>query len=272
MPAARDSIGIASRWQRRSGSTAHYGLRARPGTANLPPTPGNGPHPIGFFRNVMNNSSNHPSNPAPEPDGAVAPGNPAAEPDDDFQLVSRAQNGDLNSYDALVTRHRARIFAMIRNMIHQEADAWDLTQEVFIKAWQALPRFEAKARFSTWLFRIAHNAVYDWTRKRRIESVGELNDEIFDRERIDPASFTTPAGGSAPDHTLAQGELRAKIAAALEKIPPDQREVVLLKDVQGLSYKEIATVMSCELGTVMSRLYYARQKLQTLLKDEYESR
>lgn len=193
-------------------------------------------------------------------------------PDDDLRLVALAQNGDLGSYDTLVIRHRGRIFAMIRNMIHQEADAWDLTQEVFIKAWQALPRFEAKARFSTWLFRIAHNTVYDWSRKRRIESVGELNDGIFERESIDPASFTTPAGGESPDEMMVQGELRAKIAAAMAKISPEHREVVLLKDVQGLSYKEIAEVMSCELGTVMSRLYYARQKLQTLLKDEYQSR
>ncbi len=220
----------------------------------------------------MNNASDDPSNTLLGPAGSVAPGASSEDSDDDFLLVARAQKGDLASYDALVTRHRGRIFAMIRNMIHHEADAWDISQEVFIKAWHALPRFEAKARFSTWLYRIAHNAVYDWTRKRRIESVGELNDGIFDRERIDAASFTTPSGGEAPDDTMAQGELRAKIAAALGKISSEHREVVLLKDVQGLSYKEIAEVMSCEIGTVMSRLYYARQKLQTLLKDEYQSR
>jgi RNA polymerase sigma-70 factor, ECF subfamily len=220
----------------------------------------------------MNNSSDVPSNTTREPASSVAPDDSSEDPDDDFRLVSRAQNGDLASYDVLVTRHRGRIFAMIRNMIHQEADAWDLSQEVFIKAWQGLPRFESKARFSTWLYRIAHNAVYDWTRKRRIESVGELNDGIFERERIDPSSSTTPAGGESPSDSMEQGELRAKIAAALEKISPEHREVVLLKDVQGLSYKEIAEVMSCEIGTVMSRLYYARQKLQTLLKDEYQSR
>ena len=161
---------------------------------------------------------------------------------------------------------------MIRNMIHHEADAWDLSQEVFIKAWNALPRFEAKARFSTWLYRIAHNVVYDWTRKRKIESVGELNDGIFDRERIDSASMTTPSGGAMPDATMAQGELRVKIENALGRLSEEHREVVLLKDVQGLAYKEIAEVMSCSIGTVMSRLYYARQKLQTMLKDEYESR
>ncbi len=216
------------------------------------------------------------NNPDPSPSKAVqetvAPDLPNDGPDEDFRLVALAQNGDHRSYDELVTRHRGRIYAMIRNMIHNEADAWDLSQEVFIKAWNALPRFEAKARFSTWLYRIAHNVVYDWTRKRKIESVGEFNDGIFEREQIASASATTPSGGESPDATMVQSELRSKIEAALAKLTEDHRAVVVLKDVQGLSYKEIAEVTSCSLGTVMSRLYYARQKLQTMLKDEYESR
>lgn len=220
----------------------------------------------------MNKSSEDPSNIAQGPVGPVGADPSLEDPNDDFRLVARAQQGDLGAYDLLVTRHRGRIFAMIRNMIHQEADAWDLSQEVFIKAWNALPRFEAKARFSTWLYRIAHNVVYDWTRKRKLDSVGELNDEIFERERIDSSSFTTPSGGDSPDQTMAQGELRVKIEIALGKLSPEHREAVILKDVQGLSYKDIADVMECSLGTVMSRLYYARQKLQTMLKDEYESR
>lgn len=220
----------------------------------------------------MNNSNEEPSNGVREPVGFVGPVSSMDDPDDDFRLVALAQQGDFSAYDALVIRHRGRIFAMIRNMIHQEADAWDLSQEVFIKAWNALPRFEAKARFSTWLYRIAHNVVYDWTRKRKIESAGELNDEIFERERIDSSSFTTPSGGQSPDETMEFGELRAKIEVALGKLSAEHREVVILKDVQGLSYKEIAEVMACSLGTVMSRLFYARQKLQVLLKDEYESR
>ena len=114
--------------------------------------------------------------------------------------------------------------------------------------------------------------MYDWARKRKIKSAGELNDEIFERERIDPASLTTPSGGESPDITMSQGELRVKIQIALDKLSPEHREVVILKDVQGLSYKEIAETMSSTLGTVMSRLFYARQKLQALLKDEYQSR
>lgn len=191
---------------------------------------------------------------------------------DDHDLLVRAQSGDLRAYDSLVTRHRGKIHAMIRNMIHNEADAWDLSQEVFIKAWNALSRFEARAKFSTWLYRIAHNVVYDWTRRRKIEAAGELDDELFERERIDSSSRTTPHGAEAPDEAMAGSELRDRIEQALAKLSPEHRESVILKDVQGLSYKEIADVMETSIGTVMSRLYYARQKLQTMLKDEYESR
>ncbi|MBC7980274.1 MAG: sigma-70 family RNA polymerase sigma factor [Armatimonadetes bacterium] len=194
------------------------------------------------------------------------------EHEEDFRLVALAQKGDMRAYDGLVIRHRGKIFAMIRNMIKNDADAWDLSQDVFIKAWQALPRFEARARFSTWLFRIAHNVVYDWVRKRKIESAGELNDEIFDRDRIDASARTAPAIIDSPDDALSHTELRIKIETALAKLSPEHREAVILKDVQGLSYKEIAEVMDSTLGTVMSRLFYARQKLQTLLKDEYDSR
>jgi RNA polymerase sigma-70 factor (ECF subfamily) len=199
------------------------------------------------------------------------PGEPAAVEDE--ALVLRAQTGDMRAYDDLVTRHRGKIYAMIRNMVKNETDAWDLSQEVFVKAWQALPRFEAKARFTTWLYRIAHNAVYDHTRRRRPEGGGgEINDEIFSRDRIDPAAVALPHESRSPDEALAGDELRHKIEAALSKLSAEHRECVILKDVQGLAYKEIAEVMRCSLGTVMSRLFYARQKLQTLLKDEYDAR
>lgn len=206
-------------------------------------------------------------------DPSASKGDPEAgnEPDDEV-LVTRAKAGDARAFDELVTRHRGRIYGMIRQMVKNDADAWDLSQESFIKAWKALPRFEAKAKFSTWLYRIAHNTVYDWLRRRRPESGGELNDEVFGEDRIDPASLTTPSTDRRPDESLEGDELRDKIEAALEKLSPEHREAVVLKDAHGLAYKEIAEVMKCSIGTVMSRLFYARQKLQTLLKDEYEAR
>ena len=217
----------------------------------------------------MNNSPSDPSKQSRE--DANSPED-AAEGPDDQDLVAAAQKGDMQAFDELVTRHRSRIFAMIRNMTHNEAEAWDLSQEVFIKAWKALPKFQARARFSTWLFRIAHNLVCDWARKRKIESAGELNDEIFTSESIDAASTTTPNTAARPDEALAGGELRIKIENALAKLSDDHRQVVVLKDVQGLAYKEIAEVMDCSIGTVMSRLHHARKKLQSMLEDENPSR
>ena len=214
----------------------------------------------------MNNSPSDPSKRSREDTS-----HPEEDPSD-HELVASAQGGNLKAFDELVTRHRSRIFAMIRNMTRNEAEAWDLSQEVFIKAWNALPKFEAKARFSTWLYRIAHNLVCDWARKRKIESAGELNDEIFGTERIDAASTTTPNTAQQPDQAMAGGELRDKIEAALAKLSDDHRQAVLLKDVQGLAYKEIAEVMDCSIGTVMSRLHHARKNLQTLLQDEYPPR
>jgi RNA polymerase sigma-70 factor (ECF subfamily) len=220
----------------------------------------------------MNNPSGEPSNTTPSPRDSSQGDAAADDSEEDFRLVALAQKGDMGAFDELVIRHRGKIYAMIRNMVKNDADAWDLSQDVFIKAWQALPRFEARARFSTWLYRISHNVVYDWVRKRKIESAGELNDEIFDREKIDSSARTAPAFVESPDEALSNTELRGKIENALAKLSEDHREAVILKDVQGLSYKEIADVMECSIGTVMSRLFYARQKLQTLLKDEYESR
>lgn len=220
----------------------------------------------------MNNPSGEPSNKTPSLRDSSQGDTAADDSEEDFRLVALAQKGDMGAFDELVVRHRGRIYAMIRNMVKNDADAWDLSQDAFIKAWQALPRFEARARFSTWLYRISHNVVYDWVRKRKIESAGELNDEIFDREKIDASARTAPAFVESPDDALSSTELRGKIENALAKLSEDHREAVILKDVQGLSYKEIADVMECSIGTVMSRLFYARQKLQTLLKDEYESR
>jgi len=183
----------------------------------------------------------------------------------DTSLVVAAQSGDYTAFDTLVTKHRGKIYAMILNMVKNDADAWDLSQDTFIKAWKALPKFENRSKFSTWMFRIAHNVVYDWTRKKKIQSEGELDDTILYADRIDPNAKTKPSSAGQPDHNLERDELRREIEAAIAQLSPNHREVVLLREVQGLDYKEIATVMNCSVGTVMSRLFNARKKLKTIL-------
>ena len=194
----------------------------------------------------------------------------APDPKTDAELVRRSQEGDYRAFDALVTKHRGRVYAMIQNMVRNEADSWDLAQEVFVKVWKALPKFEARARFSTWMYRITHNVVYDWMRKRKQETAGELDDGLLNRESIAAGATATPVRIARPDEAMTQGELRAQIESALDKLSPEHREAILLREVQGLEYKEIADVMDCSVGTVMSRLFYARKKLQSLLTKNHE--
>ena len=188
--------------------------------------------------------------------------------EDDSALVERAQSGDYAAFDELVKRHRGKVYAMIVNMVKNDADAWDLAQDCFVKAWKALPKFEARSKFSTWLFRISHNVVYDWMRKKKIRPEGEFNDEVMESANIEPGALTAPSRPERPDQVMAANELKEKIQAAMATLSPNHQEVVLLREVQGLEYKEIAEALDCSVGTVMSRLFYARKKLQTLLRDE----
>lgn len=196
---------------------------------------------------------------------------PAHAPDDpaDSLLVARSRDGDLAAFDTLVTRHRGRVFGQIMAMVRNEADAWDLAQDTFLKAWKALPRFEGHAAFSTWIYRIAHNTALDWLRSRKIEGASEFNEAV--ESRVAAGATTTPHGEGRPDDRLAQSELVRRIDQALAAISPEHRAVILLREVEGRSYEEIADLVGCSLGTVMSRLFYARKKLQSLLADVRQS-
>ena len=187
----------------------------------------------------------------------------------DADLVILSQGGDMEAFDQLVTRYRGKVYAMIVNMIHNEADAWDLAQDAFVKAWKALPRFEARSNFYTWLYRIAHNVTYDWLRKKKVRGDGTEFDDTIRMDSIEAAAPTAPKSISRPDQNAEKTELRNKIEAAINKLSPDHRDVILLKEVDGLKYQEIADRVGCSIGTVMSRLFYARKKLQTLLKDAH---
>jgi RNA polymerase sigma-70 factor (ECF subfamily) len=184
----------------------------------------------------------------------------------DAELVERSQGGDAAAFDLLVTRYRGKVYAMIVNMIHNDAEAWDLAQDTFIKAWKALPKFEARSNFFTWLYRITHNVTYDWLRKKKIQGGAEFNDSIRPGD-IEPGSLTTPRTNAPPDEALEKNETRRRIEAAIDELSDQHREIILLKEVQGCRYQEIADILEVSIGTVMSRLFYARKKLQTLLED-----
>jgi RNA polymerase sigma-70 factor (ECF subfamily) len=194
----------------------------------------------------------------------AAAGSPESADPADMALVLRCQNGDQHAFEAIVTRYRGKIYAMILNMTGNDADAWDLAQEVFLKAWRALPKFEARSSFYTWIYRITHNVTYDWLRKKKIS--GTEFDDTQGSPDIAAGAHTIPHADSAPDVLLENRELGNEIKAALQQLSPEHRAIILLKEIDGLSYQEIAESLDITMGTVMSRLFYARKKLQVLLQ------
>ena len=188
----------------------------------------------------------------------------------ELELVRQCQTGSAEAFDELVTRYRTRVFAMIYNMVHNEQDAWDLAQDSFVKAWRSIKRFRGRSSFYTWIYRIVMNVTIDWLRKRQIKGAGVEFDEAIQLTQIDPASRTAPKADPLPHARMERSEIRARIDEAIKQLSPDHRAVILMKEIEEMQYHEIAETLGCSIGTVMSRLFYARRKLQSLLRDVYE--
>jgi RNA polymerase sigma factor (sigma-70 family) len=187
------------------------------------------------------------------------------EADADLEIVRRVQAGDVAAFDRIVERYRERVFGILYNLTSNREDAADLTQEAFIKAFQSIHRFSGQASFFTWLYRIAVNSTLSHLRKTRIRSFFSLervdSDEPVAKEIIDALTDTT---GVERDTYVR--ELQEKLNDALQKLSIKHRTVVTLFEIDGLSHQEIADVMDCSVGTVRSRLHYAKQLLQSELQ------
>jgi RNA polymerase sigma-70 factor, ECF subfamily len=189
----------------------------------------------------------------------------------ELDLVKRCQEGDSEAFDELVVRYRTRVFGMIYNMVHSEQDAWDLAQDSFVKAWKSIKRFRGQSSFYTWIYRIVMNVTIDWLRKKQVKAGGAEFDDSIQLKEVDPASKTMPKPDALPSENLEQREIRVQIDRAIAQLSPEHRAVILMKEIDGMQYHEIAETLGCSIGTVMSRLFYARKKLQILLKDCYEN-
>ena len=182
----------------------------------------------------------------------------------DEQLVKAAQRGDMDAFEELVARHRDKIYARAYSMMRNEDEALDLSQEAWVKAWQRLVQFQGDSSFPTWITRIVINLCLDQLRRqkrRRTESIDAMDDESGGVERHLPVVLVNPTEG------LERAELRARIDKALGQLSEAHRTVIVLCEFQSLEYKEIAKAMDCSIGTVMSRLFYARRRLASLLAD-----
>ncbi len=193
-----------------------------------------------------------------------------AEAEEDRALIEAAQNGDNAAFRKLVERHQRRAFAIALGMVRDENDARDLVQEAFLRVHRGLDRFQGGSSFFTWFYRIVTNLAIDFMRKP-----GRRETEHDDgRAQLDAADeadfpFVSRIDGAEPLEVVHRRELAARLRAALEALPPYHRGVVLMREVEGMSYEEMAQAMNVSKGTIMSRLFHARQKLQRALADCY---
>ena len=190
---------------------------------------------------------------------------PLSERDLDWAIVQRVQAGNVGAFDQLVQKYREHIFSVVYNMTSNREDASDLTQETFIKAFQAIGRFKGKSSFFTWIYRIAINTTMTFLKKRsrrRYISYENINEEVSTTEIFESLTAKTRTEKGA----LVQ-ELQEKLNDSLQKLSPKHRTVIVLHEIEGLGHAEIAEITKTSVGTVRSRLHYAKQQLQSYLKD-----
>ena len=182
----------------------------------------------------------------------------------DQVLVSRVQNGDVAAFDHLVRKYRERLFGIIYNLTSNREDAADLTQDAFIKAFSSINRFKGNSAFFTWLYRIGVNTTLSHLKRNRFRRFFSL--ENIQEEGTNAMVLETLAAKHKSERGALLSELQEKLNEAMQKLSPKHRTVVVLFEIEGLSHQEIADIVGCSVGTVRSRLHYAKQQLQADLK------
>ncbi|TVP80549.1 MAG: sigma-70 family RNA polymerase sigma factor [Puniceicoccaceae bacterium] len=183
----------------------------------------------------------------------------------DWAVVQRVQAGNVGAFDQLVQKYREHIFSIVYNMTSNREDASDLTQETFIKAFQAIGRFRGKSSFFTWIYRIAINTTMTFLKKRnrrRFISYEKIDEEVSNAE-----IFERLTASNRSEKGALISELQEKLNDALQKLSLKHRTVVILHEIEGLEHGEIAEITKTSVGTVRSRLHYAKQQLQSYLQD-----
>jgi RNA polymerase sigma-70 factor (ECF subfamily) len=189
------------------------------------------------------------------------------EAEEDRELITLAQQGDKAAFRRLVERHQRRAFAIALGLVRDENDARELVQDAFLRVYKGLASFQGGSSFFTWLYRIVHNLAIDLMRKP-----GRRDAELAERTTIDEDTdfpLVARIDGADPLDVVRRREIAGRIQVALDALPPYHRGVILMREVEGMSYEEMAQAMGVSKGTIMSRLFHARQKLQRALADCY---
>lgn len=181
----------------------------------------------------------------------------------DRELVERAQRGDARAFDALVRKYQHRVVGLVGRYVHDWSECQDVAQDVFVRAWRALGNFRGDAQFSTWLHRIAVNTAKNHlVAQNRRPPTDDV--DVMDAEQYDHGFRLRDT--DTPEHELLRQEIETTVMSAVNRLPPELREAITLREVEGLSYEEIAERMGCPIGTVRSRIFRARDAIDTQLK------
>lgn len=187
------------------------------------------------------------------------------EADSDLEIVRRVQNGDVAAFDQLVLKYRGRVYSVVYNLTSNREDAADLTQDAFIKSFQSINRFQGQSSFFTWLYRIAVNSTLTHLRKNRLRTFFSF-EKINEDDKVSSEVIAALTDTTAADHETFARELQEKLNEAMQKLSIRHRTVITLFEIDGLGHQEIAKIMNCSVGTVRSRLHYAKQLLQSELQ------
>ena len=184
--------------------------------------------------------------------------------DVDAELVARVQRGDKKAFDLLVLKYQRKIMRLLSRMIRDPAEIEDVTQEAFIKAYRALPQFRGDSAFYTWLYRIAINTGRNWlsSKSRRPSTPNALESE--DGETFNETDNLTD--NSTPESIAATKEIAETVNAAIQALPEELRTAIVMREMEGMSYEDIAQSMDCPIGTVRSRIFRAREAIATRLR------
>jgi RNA polymerase sigma-70 factor (ECF subfamily) len=179
---------------------------------------------------------------------------------DETELISRCQQGDPDALKEIFDQYHKKVYRIAYGVVRQREEALDIVQEVFIKLYRSIRSFKGKSKFYTYLYRMTMNTAIDHSRKMGRSPFSSLEG----MEGFQPSEGIE----RRPDSILFHKELEERLKVALEKLPTDQKTALIFREVEELSYQEIAETMGCSIGTVMSRLHYARKRIQELLKDD----
>jgi RNA polymerase sigma-70 factor (ECF subfamily) len=193
------------------------------------------------------------------------------EAEEDRGLIAKAQQGDAAAFRSLVERHQRRAFAIALSLVRDENDARELVQDAFLRVFKGLENFQGGSSFFTWLYRIITNLSIDLIRKPGRQLV-DIDEARFESDESIEADFPllSRVDGSDPADVVRRREIAARLQVALDALPPYHRGVIVMREIEGLSYEEMAQAMGVSKGTIMSRLFHARQKLQKALADCYQ--